>query len=212
MTARDWIFAKVRQKAIETGVLQAGEEISDELAMQLIFTPGLSTAQEVTEISGRGVGLDVVRSEIISLGGRVEVSSDPGRGVRFTIHLPLTLVVTKTLMVRTDQDIYALPSTMVENVQQLKPAALEAVYKQQYVDWQGARYPLHYLARLLGDDEAEIVSQPHNPVLLLRAGDSRIAVHVDELLGNQEAVVKNIGRNSLACPVLPARRYPVAVR
>jgi len=186
-------IARVRQKAVETGVLNEGEEISDELAMQLIFTPGLSTAKEVTEISGRGVGLDVVRSEITALGGRVDVASEPGRGVRFTIHLPLTLAVTKVLMVRVGQAVYAVPSTMVANAQQLKTAALEASYKQQYIDWQGERYPLHFLAHLLGDDEAEIVNQPHNPVLLLRSGDNRIAVHVDELIGNQEAVVKNIG-------------------
>ncbi|MBI5006658.1 MAG: Hpt domain-containing protein [Nitrosomonadales bacterium] len=186
-------IARVRQKAIEHGVLQEGEEISDELAMQLIFTPGLSTAQEITEIAGRGVGMDVVRSEITALGGRIDVASDPGRGVRFTIHLPLTLAVTKVLMIRAGQNIYALPSIMVENVQQLKPAALEAVYQQQYVDWQGVRYPLYHLARLLGDEDAEVESLPHNPVLLLRAGEHRIAVHVDELRGNQEVVVKNIG-------------------
>ncbi|HAF45229.1 MAG: hypothetical protein A2100_02590 [Sideroxydans sp. GWF2_59_14] len=186
-------IARVREKAVENGVLQEGEEISDELAMQLIFTPGLSTASEITEISGRGVGLDVVRSEITALGGRVDVSSEPGRGVRFTIHLPLTLAVSKVLMIRAGQNVYALPSIMIENVQQLKPAALEASYKQQYVEWQGARYPLHYLARLLGDDDIEVESLPHNPVLLLRAGEHRIAVHVDELRGNQEVVVKNIG-------------------
>jgi chemosensory pili system protein ChpA (sensor histidine kinase/response regulator) len=184
---------RVRQKAVESGVLQEGEVLSEEQLIQLIFTPGLSTAEEVTEISGRGVGLDVVRSEISSLGGRVDVSTDAGLGMRFIIHLPLTLAVTKILKVRAGQQTYALPSTMVENAQQLKPDALEAIYRQQYVDWQGARYPLHYLARLLGDDEAEVVSQPHNPVLLLRAGDNRIAVHVDELLGNHEVVVKNIG-------------------
>ncbi|ADE13161.1 Hpt domain-containing protein [Sideroxydans lithotrophicus] len=186
-------LARVRQKAVETGVVHEGEEISDESAMQLIFTPGLSTAQEVTEISGRGVGLDVVRSEITALGGRIDVASELGHGLRFTIHLPLTLAVTKTLLVRAGSQTYALPSTMIENVQQLKPAALDAVYSQQYVDWQGSRYPLYSLARMLGDDEAEIENQPHNPVLLLRAGDKRVALHVDELLGNQEVVVKNIG-------------------
>jgi chemosensory pili system protein ChpA (sensor histidine kinase/response regulator) len=186
-------IARIRQKAVEKGVLQADEEPSDEQVMQLVFTSGISTAEEVTEISGRGVGMDVVRSEITALGGRIDVSSESGRGVRFTIHLPLTLAVTKVLLVRAGQHTYALPSTMIENVQQLKPAELEAAYQQQYVDWQGARYPLHHLARLAGDDEAEVVSLPHNPVLLLRSGDSRIAVHVDELHGNHEVVVKNIG-------------------
>lgn len=186
-------IARVRSKAIEHGVLQEGEEISDELAMQLIFTPGLSTAQEISEIAGRGVGLDVVRSEITALGGRIDVSSEPGHGVNFTIHLPLTLAVTKTLLVRAGHHTYALPSTMIENVQQLKPAALEAAYQQKYIDWHGARYPLHNLSHLLGDDEAEVESKPYNAILQLRAGDSRIAVHVDELLGNHEVVVKNIG-------------------
>jgi chemosensory pili system protein ChpA (sensor histidine kinase/response regulator) len=186
-------IVRVRQKAIDNGTLQEGEEISDELAMQLIFTPGLSTADEVTEISGRGVGLDVVRSEITSLGGRVDVSSEPGQGVRFTIHLPLTLAVTRTLLVRAGQHVYALPSTMIENVQQLKLPVLEAAYKQQYIDWQGSRYPLHNLARLLGDEDTEISKMAYNAVLQLRSGEHRIAVHVDELLGNHEVVVKNIG-------------------
>ncbi len=186
-------IARVRQKAVDNGVLQENEVISDELAMQLIFTPGLSTANEVTEISGRGVGLDVVRSEITALGGRVDVSSEPGHGVRFSIHLPLTLAVTKVLMVRAGQLIYAIPSNMIENVQQIKPPVLEAAYHQKFVDWQGARYPLHYLPRLLGDEESAVAIQPHNPILLLRAGDNRIALHVEEIIGNQEVVVKNIG-------------------
>ena len=184
---------RIRQKALENGLIAAEENISDEQVMQLIFTAGLSTAKEVTEISGRGVGLDVVRSEISALGGRVDITSEQGQGVRFSIHLPLTLAVTKTLLVRAGQSIYALPSTMVEHVQQLKPAELNATYKQQYVDWQARRYTLHYLPRLLGDDQTELISQPHNPVLLLRSGEHRIALHVDALLGNQEVVVKNIG-------------------
>jgi len=184
---------RIRQKALENGLIAADEDISDEQVMQLIFTAGLSTAKEVTEISGRGVGLDVVRSEISALGGRVDITSELGQGVRFSIHLPLTLAVTKTLLVRAGQAVYALPSTMVEHVQQLKPAELSATYKQQYVDWQSRRYTLHYLPRLLGDDQTELISQPHNPVLLLRSGEHRIALHVDELLGNQEVVVKNIG-------------------
>ena len=186
-------IGRIRQKALDNGLITADEAISDEQLMQLIFTAGLSTAGEVTEIAGRGVGLDVVRSEVSALGGRVDVSSEPGKGVCFTIHLPLTLAVTRTLMVRAAHAVYALPGTMVEHVQQVKPAELNALYVQQYVDWQGKRYPLFYLPRVLGDDQAEVVSLPHNPILLLRSGEQRIALHVDALLGNQEVVVKNIG-------------------
>ncbi len=183
----------IRKKALENGIINDGESFTDEQVMQLIFTAGLSTANEVTEISGRGVGLDVVRSEISSLGGRIDVASETGVGVRFSIHLPLTLAVTKTLLVRSGHNTYAVPSTMVEHVQQLKPGEITDIYRNNFVDWQGRRYGLHYLPRMLGDDEAEIVSQPHNPVLLLRSGEHRIALHVDTLLGNQEVVVKNIG-------------------
>ncbi|MFA5370442.1 MAG: Hpt domain-containing protein [Sideroxydans sp.] len=186
-------IGRIRQKALEQHLITDGEEVSDDQLIQLIFGAGFTTAAEVSEIAGRGVGLDVVRSEVSALGGRTDVVSQPGQGVRFTIHLPLTLAVTRTLMVRAAQSVYALPSSMVEHVQQTKPAELDALYAQQHVAWQGKRYPLFYLPRVLGDDQAEVVSQPHNPVLLLRSGEQRIALHVDGLLGNQEVVVKNIG-------------------
>jgi len=184
---------RLKQKALEHGVLQEGEEITEEQAIQMIFRPGLSTAQEITEIAGRGVGLDVVRSEVSALGGRLDVVSTAGKGVSFTIHLPLTLAVTRTLMVRAGKDIYALPATMVEQVQQVKPQELDEIYAAHQIEWQGKNYTLHYLARLLGDDISEPVSRPYNALLLLQSGQNRIALHVDELIGNQEVVVKNIG-------------------
>ncbi|TAJ81077.1 MAG: response regulator [Gallionellaceae bacterium] len=186
-------MARLQQKALEYGVLQKGEAISDEQAIQMIFKPGLSTAKEVTEISGRGVGLDVVRSEVSALGGRLDVVTAVGKGLCFTIHLPLTLAVTRTLMVRAGKDVYALPATMIEQVQQVKPQALEAMYGARQVEWQGKTYPLHYLQRLLGNEKTEIVSRPYNAILLLHSGENRIALHADEMIGNQEVVVKNIG-------------------
>jgi chemosensory pili system protein ChpA (sensor histidine kinase/response regulator) len=161
--------------------------------MQLIFTPGLTTATEVTEVYGRGVGMDVVRSEITALGGRIEVFSKRGKGTRFISHLPLTLMATQVLLVRAGQAVYAIQSGMVEQVQQVKPAALKGIYRQGRVEWKGKPYPLHYLPRLLGNEECVPESHPYNRVLLLRSNEQRLAVHVDELIGSQEVVVKNIG-------------------
>jgi chemosensory pili system protein ChpA (sensor histidine kinase/response regulator) len=186
-------LTRLEQKALDSGMLQSGEKITEEQAIQLIFKPGVSTAQEVTEISGRGVGLDVVRSEVSALGGRLDVTTTAGNGVCFTIHLPLTLAVTRTLMVRAGSEVYAIPSTMISQVQQLKPSGTEAVYRTQQMEWQGKVYPLYYLTRLLGDEAAEPVICPYNAFLLLHSGENRIALHVDELIGNQEVVVKNIG-------------------
>jgi chemosensory pili system protein ChpA (sensor histidine kinase/response regulator) len=186
-------LARLRQKGLEKGVIQQNEPVSDEQLRQLIFASGLSTATELTEVAGRGVGMDVVRSEISGLGGRIDVYSETGKGTRFVIYLPLTLAVMKTLTVRAVQQTYAIPAVMVEQVQQVKPAALEVLYREGKVEWQGRNYPLHYLPSLLGDYEHMPEIQPYNAVLLLRSGEQRMALHLDELLGNQEVVVKNIG-------------------
>lgn len=183
---------KLREKAIANGTLRADDELSEQQLAQLIFTPGLSTASEVTEIAGRGIGMDVVRSEIAALGGRIDVSSRRGEGTRFLIHLPLTLAVTQVLMVRAGEGVYAIPSTMIEQVRQLKAAELQALHHAPQIDWQGNTYALHYLLHLLGDEGMQ-ENQLRYPVLLLRSGAQHIALQVDELLGNQEVMVKNIG-------------------
>jgi chemosensory pili system protein ChpA (sensor histidine kinase/response regulator) len=186
-------LAALRKSAEARGLLQAGEEVSDDQLTQLIFVSGLSTVSEVSEVAGRGIGMDVVRSEIAALGGRVDVSSKAGRGTHFTIHLPLTLAVTQALMVRAGDSVYALPSTMIEQVRQAKTPELAQMYETRMVEWQDKRYPFHYLPHLLGDTTRAPESAARNSVLLLRSGEQRIALHVDELQGNHEAVVKNIG-------------------
>ncbi|MGA7750640.1 MAG: response regulator, partial [Gallionella sp.] len=186
-------FTKLREKAIANGTLQADEEVSEDQLAQLIFTPGLSTATEITEIAGRGVGMDVVRSEISALGGRIDVSSKSGQGTRFVIHLPLTLAVTQILMVRAGETTYAIPSSMIEQVRQVKSADMDALHRERQIEWQGNKYPLHYLPHMLGNMDVVQENLPRNPILLLRSGEQRIALHVDELLGNQEVMVKNIG-------------------
>ena len=186
-------FPLLRDKAIARGLLKDGDAVTDEQLAQLIFTTGISTASEVTEVAGRGVGMDVVRSEITALGGRIDVSSRSGKGTRFIIHLPLTLAVTQVLMVRSGNADYAIPATMVEQVRQVKSAEMEDLYRAGQIEWQDKSYPLHYLTRLLDAGAPVAETRARNPVLLLRSGELRMALHIEELLGRQEAVVKNIG-------------------
>lgn len=184
---------RLRQKGVEQGLLRADEVVSDEKAMMLIFESGLSTANELTEIAGRGVGMDVVLSEIKALGGRIEVASETDKGASFTIYLPLTLAVMKALMVKAGSETYAIPTVMVEQVQQVKPDNLVELYRKGQVEWQSRIYPMHYLPRLLGDNDHTPESKPYNSILLLHSGDQRMALHLDELIGNKEVVVKNVG-------------------
>ncbi len=184
---------RVRAKAVEQGLIGANDDLPPAKLTELIFQAGFSTAAEVTQVSGRGVGMDVVRNEIASLGGRIEVESDSARGTTFTIYLPLTLAVTQVVTVAAGDRQFALPSSMVEQVQEIKTAKLAEIYQAGQVEWLGHTYPLHYLPRLLGDMEAAPEAKAHSSVVLLRSGTHRVAVHVDALQGNQEVVVKNIG-------------------
>lgn len=193
-------FPALRDRAIAKGLLQADAPVSDQQLAQMIFTSGISTAAEVTEVAGRGIGMDVVRSEVAALGGRADVSSTPGQGTRFIIHLPLTLAITHALMVRAGERNYAIPASMIEQVRQVKASELAQLYRDRHISWQGKTYPLHYLASLLGEVEHAPENLPHNPLLLLRSGEQHIAVHLDEILGHQEVVVKNIGTQLARLP------------
>ncbi|MEO6565731.1 MAG: hybrid sensor histidine kinase/response regulator, partial [Casimicrobiaceae bacterium] len=186
-------FPRVRDRAQSLGLVAAGVTPTEAQLIECLFHPGFSTAARVTQISGRGIGMDVVRSEIAALGGRVEVTSTAGRGTRFTLTMPLTLAVAQAVLIRAGGRLWALPAPMVEQVQQVKSQALLDIYIQRKVEWQGRVYPFHYLPRLLGDTSHNPETKRYNSVLLLRSGQSYAAVHVDEMLGHQEVVVKNIG-------------------
>ena len=184
---------RIRDKARIAGLLANDDSMSDEEVTDLIFHPGFSTVDEVTELAGRGVGMDVVRSEAAALGGRVLTWSEPGKGAHFTIHLPLTLAVTQVVLVSTGGATYAVPSVLVEQVQQLKANPLAAAYNDGAVIWQGQRVPMYYLPALLGDTSVSPVTQQYSPLIILKSGGERVALHVDEVIGNREVVVKNIG-------------------
>ena len=182
----------LRSKAVEKGFLAADQELSESEQNQLVFLTGLSTAGALTELAGRGVGMDVVRAEIAAVNGRIDIASTRGAGTTFTIFVPLTLAVTQTVMVKAGAATLAVSSATVEQVLRLKADAMATLYEKGQVEFQGRMYPLHSLRQLLGERVA-VEIRDYNSVLLLRSGIQRVAIHVDELLGNQEVVVKSIG-------------------
>ena len=183
---------RLRAKAIDKGLIGADVALSEAEQLQLVFLSGLSTAEKITELAGRGVGMDVVRTEINAVSGRIEVASTRGTGTTFTIYLPLTLAVTHAVMVRAGTMTAAISSAAVEQVLRVKADAMVSLYEAGKVEFQNRDYPLHYLRQLLGQRAATDI-QDYNSLLLVRSGNERVAVHVDELFGNREMVVKQIG-------------------
>ncbi|MBX3715014.1 MAG: Hpt domain-containing protein [Burkholderiales bacterium] len=185
-------LARIRDKAVSLGLMEAGDELPDPALSQFIFWPGFSTATEVTQVAGRGVGMDVVKNEIVSLGGRVELASTPGRGTTFTITLPLTLAVSQAVMLRAGDRLFAIPSVMIEQVQEYKAQPYAELVARGEIAWKDNRYPLRSLLSLLGEPDTPVPAR-QIPVLLLKSGVQRAAVRVDEIIGNREIVVKTIG-------------------
>lgn len=184
---------KIWARAQFMGRLTPGARPADSELIDLIFEPGFSTATEVTATAGRGVGMDVVKSEVSSMGGRIEVQTVTGQGSTFHLYLPVTLAVTQALLIRVGTQTYAIPASMIDATRELHDEELARWRQQGYTPWQGQRYNFHYLAHLLGNLHARPEQQGHYPVLLLRGGNQRIALQVDALGGNQEIVVKNVG-------------------
>lgn len=186
-------YGRIREKAEASGLLLPGVEPTESLLAQMIFAAGFSTAETVSQVAGRGVGMDVVKSEISALGGRIDITSSAGAGTCFNIYLPLTLAMTQAVMIQAARHDYALPTPLVQQVLELKPQELEKAMTVGEVVWRGARYPFSYLPHLLGDTDAVHEVQRYNPVVLLASGANQVAVLVDLIEGTREIVVKNIG-------------------
>ncbi|MCL2309917.1 MAG: Hpt domain-containing protein [Proteobacteria bacterium] len=185
---------ELRKAAIEKGLLDKDEPVSDAKLFELILEPGFTTSKEVTQVSGRGLGADIVRNEVVSLGGRVEVSSTAGRGTTFTLYLPLTVAVAQTVLIRGTQNrSWAIPVAMVEQVEHVTEEALNRMYKVGEAEYRGQRYPLYYFDRLVERADTAPEFRRYNTVIFLRTGQGRVAIHVDQMIGNQEVVIKNAG-------------------
>ncbi len=184
---------RIRARALERQLLAPDEEASDARLTEMIFTPGFSTADQVSELAGRGVGMDVVRAETVALGGRISLQTTPDVGTRFTIHLPLTTAITQVLLVRVGERVYAIPSGMIDHVQQLRPQALAEAYNAAALQLPTGPVPFHYFGALLEEAQPVAGARKYSPAVVVRSGADRAAVHVDEVIGNREVVVKHIG-------------------
>ncbi|AQV93096.1 hybrid sensor histidine kinase/response regulator [Cupriavidus necator] len=186
-------LARIRARAVERRLLAPDDDASEARLTEMIFTPGFSTAESVSELAGRGVGMDVVRAETVALGGRITLASRPGQGTTFTLHLPLTTAITQVLVISLGVRRYAVPSGMIDQVQQLRAPALLDAYNQGRLTVAGAEVPFFYFGALLEEGNAVTAGRKYSPVVVVRSGAERVAVHVDDVVGNREVVVKHIG-------------------
>lgn len=187
----------VLEKAIKQGLVKKGDKLSQHEVMQLIMAQGFSTAEKVTQISGRGVGMDVVASEIKQMGGSIEIDSELGQGTEFIIRLPFTVSVNRALMVNIGEDFYAIPLNTIEGIVRVSPYELEEYYKPNapMYEYAGREYQLQYLGKLLhSSHHPKLQGQPLPlPVILVRGSDKPMAIQVDSLMGSREIVVKSLG-------------------
>lgn len=186
---------KIKAKAVEKGLISQAEarDMSDYDALQLMFRPGFSTAQTISDVSGRGVGLDVVKTKIESLGGRVEVESQLGSGTRFIISLPLTLAIISVLLVIANGHKYAIPLGLVDQTTLVQFKELEMVHDQLTMKYRDSLIPFFFLNDLLYESKAGHQHEDSLYAVVTRKRDQLIAFAVDEVIGQEEIVIKPLG-------------------
>ena len=185
----------VKEKAVERNVIteEQAAVMSDSEAVNLLFMPSFSTAKTVSDISGRGVGLDVVKSKIESLSGEVSVKSVYGQGSTWTIRLPLTLAIIQSLMVKVGGEKYAIPLGNIQTIESIPPEDMKTVQQKEVINLRGRVIPIIRLSEVL---ECESTKLPEDDyvVVIARKGDVEAGLVIDELLGQQEIVIKSLGK------------------
>ncbi|SNR89392.1 two-component system, chemotaxis family, sensor kinase CheA [Anaerovirgula multivorans] len=186
---------KVKAKAIDKNIisLQQCQLMEDNEIIQLLFTPGFSTADKISDISGRGVGLDVVKTKIEALGGTVEVNSSINKGSKFVIRLPLTLAIIQALLVVTGDEKYAIPLNNIKEISTIEANSIRKVQGNEVVLFRNTTLPILRLSKLLNvpnyvEDKLEYT------IVIVKKGDRTAGIVVDELIGQQEIVIKSLGK------------------
>jgi len=186
----------ILNKAVKNGLVtqEQGDAMSDDEVYQLLFASGFSTAEKVSDISGRGVGLDVVKSKITSLGGQVIVSSAPGRGTKFTIQLPLTLSIISAMLIKLGKETYAIPLSSIVETAIIKREAIRNVHGTKLFEFRSGMIPLISLSRLFAVPGFNEEEEEETEIVIVRKGERLAGIAVDELIGQQEIVLKSLGK------------------
>jgi len=187
----------IREKAVEKGMARRDQVLTKEQAVQLVFEPGFSTAGSLTQSAGRGVGMDVVATQVRNLGGSISVKTEPGRGTIISTRLPFTLAISQAMIVRVADELFALPLPSVEGVVRIPRSELEqklGLGEEARLDYGGHAYRFQHLAQFVGLAPSPLPEEdPSVPLILIRAGDRSSALIADEMLGSREIVVKSVG-------------------
>ncbi len=193
----------VKKKAIERGTITAeqGEQMSDKEIIDLLFLPSFSTAKEVSDISGRGVGLDVVKSKIEALSGEIEVKSKLGEGSSWIIRLPLTLAIIQALMVDVGGEKYAISLGNIQTIEDIHPSEIKSVQSKEVINLRGTVIPLIRLNEVL-DIESKKSPEDNLVVVIVKKGDKLAGLVIDELLGQLEIVIKSLGKYINKCKII----------
>ncbi|HEV7719274.1 MAG TPA: chemotaxis protein CheA [Arsenicitalea sp.] len=183
--------ARIRAKAEESGLLAPDAKISEQELFQMIFAPGFSTAKEVTALSGRGVGMDVVKRTIDGLRGNIELSTVPGNGTTATLRLPLTLAIIDGMLVRVGNGRYTIPLSAVEECVELPADAAAASKGRSFLDIRGSLVPFLSLRELFN---AQTSPDAHQKVVIVSSGEGRVGLVVDQIIGNNQTVIKQLSK------------------
>lgn len=192
----------IRRKALERGLMKPDAQLSDRDLFGFVLETGFSTAETVSKIAGRGVGMDVVHSEIKQLGGSLSIDSARGKGTQFTVRLPFTLAVTQAILIRLGEHLFAVPMSSVQGVVRIRREDLDARMRQPNPSYGygGDDYTIYEMHDLLGTVSHRANDDAQVPLLMIRSGDQRAAVRVDTVLGSREVVVKSVGPQISSVP------------
>ncbi|GBG56278.1 chemotaxis protein CheA [Sporomusaceae bacterium FL31] len=186
----------IKQKAVDKGLISQSdaEKMDSNDAVRLVFLPGFSTADVVTDVSGRGVGMDAVKNKIESLGGMVDVETKLNEGSKFKIRLPLTLAIIQALLVKVCEEIYAIPLGSIDSTINVTPEDIKTIQNQEVILLRGQIIPIIRLAKLLEVPRDSESSQEELFVVIVHMGEHRAGIIVDNLIGQQEIVIKSLGK------------------